>query len=76
MPVKAGTVQRLPGPDKGQLCAWFLRRTLAPHLLVPLDSLVPPPLAHAGLKVRCHLRDVLTLAHHTAAHLVAVSIDC
>jgi hypothetical protein len=55
---------------------YFLRRSVAPHLLVSLDSLVPTPLTDTRLKVRGDLSDVLALAHHAAAHLVAIGIDC
>jgi hypothetical protein len=68
-------LQRLSATRPGQFGS-HLRRAIAPHLLVSLDSLVPPPLANAGFKVRCHLSNILTLAHHAAAHLIAVSINC
>jgi hypothetical protein len=77
VPEFAGTVAtaiRNQGGWSAGLC--FLRRALAPHLLVLLDPLVPAPLANTRLKVGRHLRDVLALAHHAASHLVAVSIDC
>jgi hypothetical protein len=54
----------------------FLRRAFAPHLLVSLDSLSPPPLSDACLEMRRYLRDVLALTHHAASHLIAVRIDC
>ena len=54
----------------------FLRGAIAPRLLVPLNSLIPSPLANACLEMRRYLGHILTLSHHAASHLVAVCIDC
>lgn len=58
-----------------RLALAFLRRALAPSLLVLLDPLVPPALSHAGFKVRCDRHDILTGTQDAAAHLVAIRID-
>jgi hypothetical protein len=54
----------------------FLRRAVAPRLLVFLDSLVPSPLADACLEVWRYLSHILTLSHHTTSHFVAIGINC
>jgi len=81
--VRRGSLQvpemRVPRNDcshQGRhMAADFLRGPFAPHLLVSLDSLVPPPLSDTCLEMRRNLGDVLALAHHAASHLVAISID-
>jgi hypothetical protein len=54
----------------------LLRGAFAPHFLVPLDPVVPAPLANARLEVRSYLGNILPLTYHAASHFVAVGIDC